>query len=507
MHTTDVTTVDSRIIAAMRVVLALSALVITVIDPAEPDRLVAVTYTALGAYALYSLALYYGIPRFFSLQQSILRWAHWIDVGWYTLLIALSSGTSSIFFFFFFFAILVASFRHGYRAGLAVVAASVMLFTLVGFVAAPKGEQFELNRFLLRPMYLGVLGYMMAYWGGFEITLKRRLALLRDVNTLANPRFGVDRTTAALMARVRSFYNADTCLLVSEEGNRGEYGMRRAERCDPERAMRVEPLPPEMARQLLSFPADHAMVYSHLPDRFHARSMYHAFVVTTHARTNEGRELAGALAASFDAASFMSAPLRSHQAVIGRLYLIAARAQAFNDGDLDFLVQVLAQFMPAIENIRLVDRLASDAAERERQRIAHDLHDSVIQPYFGLQFGLVAVSRKLEAGNTNVAGDITRLIDQIGVVIDNLRGYMRLLKSPGGQEQVLLSSIRRFVDTFSATSGIDVQLKLSSDIQLSDRLAAEVFQMVAEGLSNIRRHTQAMHVVVLVTQRDNHLVL
>jgi signal transduction histidine kinase len=229
--------------------------------------------------------------------------------------------------------------------------------------------------------------------------------------------------------------------------------------------------------------------------------------MTTHARTNEGRELAGALAAGFDAASFMSAPLRSHQAAIGRLYVIAARAHAFNDGDLDFLVQVLAQFMPAIENIRLVDRLASDAAERERQRIAHDLHDSVIQPYFGLQFGLLAVSRKLEAGNTNVAGDITRLIDQIGRVIDNLRGYMRQLKSPGGQEQVLLSSIRRFVDTFSATSGIDVQLKLSSDIQLSDRLAAEVFQMVAEGLSNIRRHTQAMRVVVLVTQRDNHLVL
>jgi hypothetical protein len=42
-------------------------------------------------------------------------------------------------------------------------------------------------------------------------------------------------------------------------------------------------------------------------------------------------------------------------------------------------------------NIRLVNRLASDATNDAR----HDLHDSAIQPYIELQMGLVAIPAKV----------------------------------------------------------------------------------------------------------------
>src|SRR4030095_15290804 len=100
---------------------------------------------------------------------------------WYLLLVSLSSGTSSIFFFFFFFSIIVASFLWGFIEGLSVTIVAAVLCAAIGFAAAPSGTAFELNRLLLRPIYLVVLGYMIAYWGGFEIQLKRRLALLKEV--------------------------------------------------------------------------------------------------------------------------------------------------------------------------------------------------------------------------------------------------------------------------------------------------------------------------------------
>jgi signal transduction histidine kinase len=53
--------------------------------------------------------------------------------------------------------------------------------------------------------------------------------------------------------------------------------------------------------------------------------------------------------------------------------------------------------MPVLHNIILVDQLASDAANAERQRIAFDLHDRVIQSYVGLQMGSEAV-RQNSAG-------------------------------------------------------------------------------------------------------------
>src|SRR6266498_3609250 len=138
----DTATVDDRIIAVMRFALALSALLITIIDPSEPDRLVAVTYTALSLYTIYSAVLFIVVQRYASLQSSIGKWAHWADVACYVVFIALSSGTSSIFFFFFFFAILVASFRWGFRSGLRVVVVSALLFTTVGYATAPKGPDF-----------------------------------------------------------------------------------------------------------------------------------------------------------------------------------------------------------------------------------------------------------------------------------------------------------------------------------------------------------------------------
>jgi hypothetical protein len=158
--------VSMRMIALMRLILAVSALLIIYIDPAEPDRYVMITYLALTLYSLYSAAIYGIILAEWRIAQFFQFWTHWADILWYLLLIALSSGTNSIFFMCFFFSILVASFRFGSKLGFWSAIASSILFTVVGYATVPPEPAFELNRFLLRPIYLLVLGYMIAYWGG-----------------------------------------------------------------------------------------------------------------------------------------------------------------------------------------------------------------------------------------------------------------------------------------------------------------------------------------------------
>ena len=247
--------VDDRMISLMRLILALSALLITFIDPSEPDRLVAVTYGALVVYSVYGAVLYYLSLRGGPLPRSI---SHWIDVGCFLVLVALSSGTNSIFFFFFFFAILVASFRWGFKAGLRVTIVSALFFALIGYVTAAQSN-FELNRFLLRPVYLLVLGYMIAYWGGHEIKLKRRLNLLKEINLLENPRFGVSETIGALLERLGSFYKADDCwLIISDEGADAPLLFRLSQSHTVD-AVAGEPLPPRVVQSLLAPAADVAL--------------------------------------------------------------------------------------------------------------------------------------------------------------------------------------------------------------------------------------------------------
>jgi signal transduction histidine kinase len=413
---------DDRMIATLRFVLASAALLTTYIDPSEPARYAGMTYVTLALYIVYS-----AVMLLLTTRRSLLvlaRNAHWVDVGWYVVLIGLSSGTNSVFFFFFLFAILTASFQWGFAPGLRVTLVSTALFTSIGYITAPAEPDFNLNIFLLRPTYLLVFGYMMACWGGAEITMKRRLALLKDVSTLPNPRFGIDHTLGSIMERLRAFYDANSCLLVRADQNTGEHRLRRADRCAPEQAGRAEPLTAGMASLLLAFPPTQTIVHHGEPrrwQRWYTRANVKAYDVVTGEYVTPPPLVNGVLATE----SFMTVPFRYRDETVGRLYLITQGHRVFEVSDAAFLLHVIEHTMPVIDNVRFVDRLASDAAEVERQRIARDLHDSVIQPYIGLQMGLAAIRQKFVAGGSPVVrDDIERLIALTDEGIVDLRHYM-----------------------------------------------------------------------------------
>lgn len=478
--------VDDRMISLMRLILALSGLLITYIDPSEPDRLVAVTYGALVVYGVYACFLYY--LSFRGRARLLLSISHWIDVAWFLILVALSSGTNSIFFFCFFFAILVASFRWGFWSGLRVTIVSTIIFTLIGYVTAPVEITFELNRFLLRPVYLLVLGYMIAYWGGHEIKLKRRLNLLKEINLLANPRFGVSETIGALLERLRAFYRADDCWLIIAGVSSELPQLFRLSQSEKVNA--GELLPPQLAQSLLSPATDIGIFYQRAADNglFRRETIYAIDLKRKFECSSELKATARSLAAQFEMDAFISVPAQYRNKDIGRLFLVARRG-VFESSDLEFLMQVADQAMPVVQNIRLLDRLATNAAEHERQRLARDLHDTVVQRYIGLQYKVAAVRNKLAQG-ADVSVDVDQLLEMTKNEVNNLRGFAQGLKESDVREG-FLPAVRRFASQFSDNYNLEVQIVSEDDVVIKDRLAAELIQIVQEGLSNIRKHTSA----------------
>jgi signal transduction histidine kinase len=181
------------------------------------------------------------------------------------------------------------------------------------------------------------------------------------------------------------------------------------------------------------------------------------------------------------------------------MYVARKASRAFDRDDADFLRHVLDQVVPVLENLRLVDQLADEAALDERRRIAMDLHDSVIQPYLGLRLGLSAARAALAAGRAEEAGaHVDRLVQLADGEIETLRGYVKDLRAERGGEQVgLEASVRRFCRRFSEATGIRVDVAMAG-AQGAGPVAPEVFQMVAEALSNVRRHTSATRAEVQV---------
>lgn len=490
--------IDLRLIAGMRVVLGTSALLVVLLESMESKAWGTPIQVTLALYSLYGLLIYH-----LSLRRNLVV-AHkaipWLDLLWYLPLVIFTRNANSSFYYFYFFAIIVASFTWGLSEGLRLTLASAAIYTIIALVA--PGNR-PLTRLMLAPIGLLIFGYIIARWGGYHTQLKNRLKLLKDVTVFSNPRFGIDRTIKAILESIRDFYDAEACLLVipGKPRDAESYQMYRVARgIHPSRSA-----PPEIgsdaAAQFLSPSLDHAVVYRKNKSS-HARLFDVKTRVFSEAPAGTGDKLSGML----DAQRYLSVPVYYRHQPVGRLYIVNGPMQI--DGPaMDFVLQLMDHVTPVMENIRLIDNLASDAAETERRRIAHDIHDSVIQPYLGIQFGLSALDQKLESGDVGIRENVQELLELTKHELAELRRFVWGLKAGEERMDVLLPAIERYAERFSLVTGITVDVEARGKVKVNDRLAAELFQIVAEGLSNVRRHAFCRDARVEISCKETSLQL
>lgn len=490
-----------------RCVLALSALVIIWIDPTQPQRLVELTYVSVALFCAYSVlaALWFYRAGWPTPGRATI----WGEVVFYVYLIALTEGTSSIFFFFFVFSILAASFSRGFREGLLVTAASTALFVVVGTLSAPSGQEFELNRTLLRPVYLFVLGYMIAHWGGYEIELRRQLRLLQDIGSQWNPRIGAHDTINANLERLLDFYRASACVLVLQRpGPPPTYNIYSAPRRGPGRSAAATEVTRSTAEPLLGLP--HTVGAIHHVSGGWRGALFPASAAVdleTRIRTKAFQEELPALANLLDARAFITVPYAQRDGTAGRIYLSFSRDGRFAQSDLEFLAQASAAISLVVENMSLMEGLISRAAENERLRISRDIHDTTVQPYIGLKLALDALQR--DAGpDHRLAPQLSELVEMTGLTIRDLREYTNKLREPAPPPgEHLVSAVRQQAERYARFYGVQVEVKGDAPPTLTARLRGEAYQIISEGLSNVLRHTRAKRAYVSILCENANLLL
>lgn len=490
---------EIALIAKMRLILASATLLTVIIDPHGLGQPHPFTMILFCAYTTQSLVLYILSETNSAIRQSKL--AHWLDVFWFSLLLTFT-GPMTGFFFLFFFAISTAAFRWGYDEGARITLACAALYTAAGLRGA---DEAMVAGVLLRTAFLLGLGYMVTHWADVLLTHKRQIALLRDVSHLSNPRFGVDQTIHSVLEHTRDFFQATTCMVLTRDNELGSWRLRTSSRNPGAFATGQYLLDDVEAAPLLSLPSGFcasfcAPVIPFLPwgAKFHTRDPLCAKWQRSSAL--EGRRLAEL----FGARSFISVPipLRNEE---GRIFVLAPKA-TLGKADAVFLAQVAAQAFPVIENIRLLDRMASDAARRERQKFSNDLHDTTLQPYIGLSHALQALLGKVSKDNP-ISGELRQVADMADHFVRDLRHFARAVTSntPTSGEPAFLVALRAHAADVKQFFNLDIALIGHETLGINDRLGAEVFQLVSEGMSNIRRHTNATHGAVKMRRNDGWL--
>jgi signal transduction histidine kinase len=502
--THGVETIDARMLVLLRCVLGFSALAVVLIDPPKFGRLVGLTYFALGAYCAYTVllaAISYRLD-----WPAPPRALHWADVVFYSFLIALTGGTSSFFFLFFFYSIMVASFCWGFREGMLVTVASSVLFTAVELSFAQVNGQYEHGNTLVPAAYLLIFGYLISYFGGYERLLRRRLALLREINNLWNPRFGVDHTHGINLDRLVEFYGGTSCVLVLRHPSPAlHYVMYSASRDKPGYSSTPSYVAESAAGALLRLPDSLAAFY-HGPGSLWRLRGYSGYDFDLGARTSSFLADCAAWANLLDTQVFVTVPYVQRDGTSGRIFLTSDRG-GFTHADIDFLAQVSDAMSTVVENMSLVEQLISRAAEHERLTISRDLHDTTIQPYIGIKLALDGLYREAGEGNA-LSQRISDLINMAEMTIRDLRQYASTLKDktamPG---EFLVAAVKNQSERLGRFYGIQVEVTSDISPRLQGRLAAEAYQIIAEGLSNVLRHTAAKSAFVTILCENSHLLL
>ncbi|ORW70899.1 histidine kinase [Mycobacterium saskatchewanense] len=195
-------------------------------------------------------------------------------------------------------------------------------------------------------------------------------------------------------------------------------------------------------------------------------------------------------------------PLRAHDQVAGVIAIARGVDQPpFSEAYLD-LVSDFATHAA----IALVLASARDDARRltilaERERIAHDLHDHVIQRLFaaGMDLqGTLARSRSPE-----VADRLNRTLDDLQTIIEEIRTTIFQLKTPLGKNGDFRHRIQRVIADLTENRDIVTTLRIHGPMTAVGGEVAEHAEAVsAEAISNALRHSGASRLTVEINVAD-----
>jgi signal transduction histidine kinase len=199
-------------------------------------------------------------------------------------------------------------------------------------------------------------------------------------------------------------------------------------------------------------------------------------------------------------------PLRSPERTLGVLMLIAHRSQraGFTPGDVEVAQSFATQAALALARASALQDRQLLAVLGDRDRIARDLHDVVIQRLFALGLSLQGFSRL--AVRPEVRRGIEDGIDVIDSVIREIRQSIFELhhdRAPGD----LRSELRDLVDSYGSQLGFTPRLRLEGPLEATVRgeLRSDVLAVVRELLSNVARHAEASETVVQVTSAASRI--
>lgn len=203
------------------------------------------------------------------------------------------------------------------------------------------------------------------------------------------------------------------------------------------------------------------------------------------------------------------APLQRAGETIGLLMVGSRVERGFAVDEVETLSSLANQAAIAIENARLQARLRELAVVAERERIAREMHDGLAQVLGYVNTKSQAIEELLAAGRT---GDARDMLAELGAaarsIYVDVREAILGLRSPVVPGVGLVAAVEDYAARFAEASKIAIRVDApdaARRLDLVPDVEAQVFRIVQEALTNVRKHSGAGRADVAFSVHDGWL--
>jgi signal transduction histidine kinase len=207
-------------------------------------------------------------------------------------------------------------------------------------------------------------------------------------------------------------------------------------------------------------------------------------------------------------ASFLGVPIRSRDGILGALYLTDKEdAPGFTEED-ERLIQMLAAHAAiAIENARLYERGRELSFVEERNRLARDLHDSVVQKLFGIVLAAQSAATLFDRDQDSARAQVEKLQELTQDAIQELRSLIFQLRPAAVESDGLAAALEKHVQVLRRVHRQDIHVEVTGEPRLRPNIDDEVFRIAQEALHNGLKHAAADRLELALEEGERRLVL
>ena len=147
------------------------------------------------------------------------------------------------------------------------------------------------------------------------------------------------------------------------------------------------------------------------------------------------------------------------------------------------------------------------AQERERRRMARELHDSTSQMLVSLRFDLSRLARG------DVGPEAVAIVEECKKSLEEIQREIRTFSfvahPPSLTANSLAIALRDLASGFANRTGLKIEVDVSDSGESSASVEAAIYRLAQEALTNIHRHARATHAIIRLVGRKNflHLVI